>query len=181
MLAHSQKYSRASIEQMCKRQPTIAWCPEGIRQTDTSMLPIKEIREIGTSAYSHFIYAREKEDLWFDRSYEADLGIKWYGDCDDITTTTLSRLHAAGQPLDKMWMLLVDIDRKELIDHIVGVVQDDLGQFWVVGDTSKRRHTYPLHSMKYRPMIIARMDNPTNWQAVTQSTVMQGFPLVLAR
>lgn len=169
-------YGEDRLRDMCTRQPENAWCPGGNRTKQTKLLESDKIRNLSNWSYDHFEYTRDVEDTWNVNSEFVRAELEWFGDCDDITSTTLHIIHEEGQNLGSMWMLLVNSKGSGLLDHVVGVVMDVNGKYWVVGDTSKVRNNYPLEELAHRPMAIARMDNPYKWIPVTESTVFMQHP-----
>lgn len=155
------KYAREAVEDQCKVQPAVPWCNPGKLPHKT--LSAYEIVDRSLEAKSTFNYLADVEDTWRDHSYEASSKLGWYGDCDDLTSTTLSMLVRAGQPRNKIWMVLADVYHKTIIDHLVGMVQDKDGKFWIVGDTS-RQNAYPASRVEYRIVGVARGDHMTVWE-----------------
>jgi hypothetical protein len=66
-----------------------------------------------------------------------------------------------GQSTKSIWLVLVSSGPLNQIggvmDHLVTVVKDSLGEFWVVGDTSGE--IIKLSEMRYRPIAYAEVHN----------------------
>ena len=54
-------------------------------------------------------------------------------DCDGLASTTAEIFFTLG--VQKIWRVLASMDGGPHIDHMVTMVEDDLGQRWIVGDT----------------------------------------------
>lgn len=169
-----QRYGTIRTVEQCFRQPETAWC-SGIAGVETPMLSKNVISLISRNTVQHFTYAAEEKDEWLVYSEEVTNNTGWSGDCDDLTSTTLHLLNDNGQPLDGLWMLLVSVKGSDIIDHVIGVAQDNNGELWVVGDTSRSRNTYPLADLQHRPMLITRLDDIHNWVPVTESPVFDSL------
>lgn len=172
-------YGKAKIEEQCERASWTPWCLEGNKQPlATKRLSYAKAHEISLSVQKGYVYTADPVDNW--NSYSA-LHVRhetWYGDCDDLTSTTLDMLHRAGQPLDKMWMLLNNVRSRGTLDHVVGVIQTSDGRYYVVGDTDARS-MYPIEKMTFSPRALARMDNPGVWVPADEHQMFKEHPRLL--
>jgi hypothetical protein len=142
-------------------------------------LPIQTVAIISMQVYKGYIYTADGVDSW--NSYSADqiAGKIWRGDCDDLTSTTLDMLYRAGQPLDKMWMLLNNVESHGTMDHIVGIIQAADGKYYVVGNTNEKANVFPLEMLAFSPRSIVRMDERNNWVSPLVSPVFKNYPNLL--
>jgi len=153
-------YGSKSVTDQCQAQPADLWCSD-VPLPEITLKPY-DIIELSLEVQSHFIYKSDDVDTWRVHTSEALMKQNWYGDCDDLASTTLDVLIRAGQPRSKAWMVLADVRHTAVLDHMIGMVQDVDGHFWIVGDTSYQ-NAYPADRVKYRIVAIARMDAPTIW------------------
>ena len=163
-------YGVRSIADQCAVQPAVLWCSkiELVEKT----LSAYEIIDGSLKVKEKFVYTNDVVDNWRVHSRVMLEGHTWFGDCDDLTSTTLDMLIRAGQPRHKIWMVLVNTTTKGMFDHLVGMVQDDVGKFWIVGDTSSQ-NAYPVDRIKYRVVGVARGDQMKQWM---DPRIMGVFP-----
>jgi len=154
-------YGLRSIAEQCKNQPTNLWCSNFKLEEKT--LDAWKIMNTSLNIKSKFHYVSDTIDNWRVHSGTVLLDRDWYGDCDDLTSTSLDILVRNGQPLDKIWFLLVDVQHTSTFDHLIGMVKDDRGHFWIVGDTSSQ-NSYPVDQLKYRVVAVARGDHALKWE-----------------
>lgn len=154
-------YGRGRISEQCFAQPWLAWCDLQVR--DSQDLDSETIESESLRIRSFFLYTKDEKDTW--RVHEGELNEEnlLLGDCDDLTSTTLQELADLGHPLEKMWMLAVSLKPSFLVDHLVGMIEDVDGNFWIVGDTNKKNF-YPVSEIKYHIRGIAGMDNAKSWK-----------------
>lgn len=173
-----QNYADRAMLAQCSSQSYLAWC-NGYSHEE-KVLTGSQLINLSNFIYSRFNYQDDRVDTWVSHDVEAKNKQMWYGDCDDLTSTTLELLYQHGHPLSKMYMLLVNSSGRSLgIDHIVAIARDDNGMYWVVGDTSLTRNIYPLAEMTYSPRLIARMDHHDKWIPATKSVTINKFPKLL--
>lgn len=154
-------YGRKAILEQCLAQKSLAWCDKP--NTKPKQLGAYDIVLESLTARTKFMYKDDTTDSWRSHTGDILLDEYWFGDCDDLMSTTIDMLSRRGQPLDKMWIVLVAVKTKSTFDHVVGVVQDKDGKFWVVGDTDTRS-SYPLKALTYRVVAVARSDDVMNWE-----------------
>lgn len=153
-------YGIQEIENNCRVQETPVWCVG--RNADAQELDSTDFQRVERNAREHWTYSHDAEDSWRVFSRRVYDGAAWTGDCDDLALTTLDLLGRMGQPLNKMWLMLVKVDRSTMrADHIIGVAEDKNGMLWIVGDTGP--FARPLDTMTYRALAWARMDHPRAW------------------
>lgn len=137
-----------------------------------------DIRAVDTLARSRFTYKVIDTAVWGVYAKQALAGAAWAGDCIDLVSTAMELLAERGQPLNRLWRLLViDQDSDPSVtqpDHAVAAVEDDAGDFWVIADTFAT--AYPASEMKHRPFCSNRMDeiapdNEPTWRAGLPWTV----------
>lgn len=149
---HIQYGTTKSLEQ-CQKQPTILWCSS--YKEFHEALTEETIKSADKRVRSNFTYVTDVVDNWNVHSSNVMDTLPWFGDCDDLSTTALDMLARQGQPLDRMWLVLVAASPANKLngrlDHLIAVVEDDQGRYWVVGDTS--RETIELKDMTYRPLV----------------------------
>lgn len=145
-------YGEDSSLEQCQAQPNIMWC----KGYDEFHQPLTEetIKTADSRVRDDFTYSSDIIDTWRVHSHEVMNTRAWAGDCDDLATTALDMLARQGQPLDRMWLVLVAAKQSSKVsgrlDHLIAIVEDDQGRFWIVGDTSEV--TVELKFMKYRPL-----------------------------
>lgn len=154
-------YGTLAVLDQCKAQPSVLWC-------NTASLPEKpltayDIIQLSLDAKAKFRYTSDTVDTWRVHSSEVLMKQEWYGDCDDLTSTTLDLIVRAGHPRSKVWMVLADVEHKGMLDHLIGMVQDIDGHYWIIGDTSAQ-NAYPASRVKYRIVGTARGDHMTLWE-----------------
>ena len=163
-------YGAASMLNQCAAQPSNLWCSK-VRLPERMLSPY-EIMNISLDTKANFNYLADVEDNWRVHSSEVLTKQTWKGDCDDLTSTTLDMLVRNGQPRNKIWFVLADVEHKNMLDHLIGMIQDADGHFWIVGDTSSQ-NAYPASQMKYRIVAVANGSDPMTW--VDPHTV-EAFP-----
>ena len=155
-----QEYGTRKAKEQCISQPSLPWCQ---RNHQKIALEGYEIIYHSLEIKSSFSYEREKEDVWKSSLDLIKDNEKWKGDCDDLTSTTLHQLGLEGQPLDRMWFVLVAVKPSKIFDHMIGLVQDRDGKYWIVGDAN-RKNFYPPEEIKYEVRAIARLDQLDRWE-----------------
>lgn len=154
-------YGRVSIAEQCKVQPSNLWCIS--QPLPEKTLGAYDIIQTSLEVKSHFTYVADVVDNWRVHSSAVLMKQDWSGDCDDLTSTTLDVMIRAGQPRNKVWMVLADVMHTNVLDHLIGMVQDSEGHYWIVGDTSGQ-NVYPANRVKYRIVGVTRADDIMNWQ-----------------
>ena len=145
-------YGANAIANQCAAQPSNLWCqPYNLKQATLSGF---DIVTISLQTKRNFKYLADTVDSWRVHSSEVLMKQEWRGDCDDLTSTTLDMMVRAGQPLDKIWFVLADVEHKSVLDHLIGMVQDKDGHYWIIGDTSAQ-NAYPVSELKYRIVGVA--------------------------
>lgn len=143
-------YGARNIAEMCRYQPTVLWCAD--YKVYRIALDPEVIKAIDTRVRVNFSYVDDEKDSWRVFSKSVINNQPWVGDCDDLSSTALEMLARTGQPLDRMWLVLVGAQLSSKLngrlDHLVAIVEDEKGEFWVVGDTMKP--AYPLKDMNHR-------------------------------
>lgn len=163
-------YGSMAMADQCAAQPSNLWCSD-IRLPEKTLSPW-EIMNISLDTKENFVYLADVKDNWRVHSSEVLVKKTWRGDCDDLTSTTLDMLVRNGQPRNKVWFVLADVEHKSTLDHLIGMVEDADGHFWIVGDTSSQ-NAYPVGKLKYRIVGVASGAEPMTW--VDPHTV-QAFP-----
>lgn len=147
------QYGSAKIMDQCNTQPNVIWCVN--YREFHQPLTEETIKTADMRVRANFTYTPDVVDNWRAHSHAVLNSRPWEGDCDDLSTTALDMLGRQGQPLDRMWLVLVAAQTGNRLggrlDHLIGVVEDDAGKFWVVGDTSHT--TVELKEMTYRPLV----------------------------
>lgn len=154
-------YGVQSMQEQCKVQPSNLWCSP-VKLKEKTLAPW-DIFQISLEAKSNFVYKSDVVDNWRVHSSEVLMKQTWQGDCDDLASTTLDMLIRAGQPRRRAWLVLADVEHKAKLDHLIGMVEDADGHYWIVGDTSAQT-TYPANLVKYRIVALASMEKPEDWQ-----------------
>ena len=168
-------YSSDRLADQCAEQATALWCA-GYRVYQDAMTEAT-IRDMDARVRKGFTYVSDVKDTWRIHSTAVMTHQPWQGDCDDLASTTLDVMARHGQPLDKMWLVIVASQAGAKIsgrlDHLVAVVEDNAGEFWVVGDTSGK--VTPLAEMAYRPLTFAAMSDMQWHDAEAQDAFAQRF------
>jgi predicted transglutaminase-like cysteine proteinase len=167
-------YGVQAIAEQCRAQPGALWCRPGVWASRT--LTSLQILSTNLTARDRFIYTSDVKDNWRVSSARVLLDQRWTGDCDDLASTTLDMLIRAGQPLNKAWLVLVDVDHKNLLDHLVAMVEDDSGQHWIVGDTMHGL-PIPVAEVKFSVVALARADTMREWRGPRSLGVFSGDAL----
>ena len=101
---------------------------------------IKDIKYWNKYVIDRFIYTYDRPlsdtaDDWksWARPLLEDPTIKIRDDCDGLAATVAELLFIKGA--QKIWRVMVGSNGKSSADHMVAMVEDDLGQKWIVGDT----------------------------------------------
>lgn len=118
-----------------------------------------EIKVIERLCRARWSYKINDVHKW--RSYGDDIlaGKSWQGDCTDLASSVLDLAGRRGAPLDKRYRLLVSVAGTDVPDHMVGVMVDDAGSWWIVGDTFEGTiGPYPATRLAYRPCEYNRLD-----------------------
>lgn len=167
-------YGKTKLLEQCMEQPSVLWCAD-YRQ-ETSPLSQNLIHAADSLVRKNWTYLSDEHDTWRVHTSTVLNNQIWLGDCDDIATTTLEVLARAGQPRDKMWLVLVAAQLSYRIqgrlDHLVAIVQDSEGEFWVVGDTNGK--VYRLSDMTYRPIVYTDM-NTLDWKSAESADYRKLF------
>lgn len=171
-------YGDQALSTECDRESWLGWCDKPLAQFRTRTLSVSQASNISHAVQNGYVYKADTVDSWNSFSASQLAGITWYGDCDDLTSTTLDMLYRSGQPLNKMWMLLNDVESHGVLDHIVGVIQASDGKYYVVGDTSTENF-YPLADFKYSPRGVVRLDQRHNWVSALQSPLFAHYQYIL--
>lgn len=118
-----------------------------------------KIRAIDRAARTHWTpKADGKVDTWRSFHKAVEAGITTGGDCDDLSTTVMQLLCEAGLWLTDGWLLVVDSNGDTHGDHLVGACRDELGGYWIVGDTLADS-AYPAHTMKHKGIAFVALSN----------------------
>lgn len=173
-------YGSAAMINQCVEQPQNLWCSE-VRLSEKTLTPW-QIMNISLNTKSKFRYVSDVVDIWRVFSSDVMSGNIWRGDCDDLTSTTLDMLIRDGHPRSKVWFVLVNVNNTRTLDHIVGMIEDIDGHFWIVGDTSSQ-NAYPLDQLKYRVVAVANGSDVKKWidprdTKIFPENVMQNNPVV---
>lgn len=176
------RYGTQAIEEQCSAQPTDLWC-KPIRLKEQTLTPY-QIMNISLDVKQNFDYLLDETDNWRVHTSEVLMKQRWKGDCDDLSSTTLDVMIRAGQPLRKIWLILADVTHTANLDHLVAMVQDSDGHYWIVGDTSAQ-NAYPADKMTYRVVAVARGDNMKVWSdphsvQAFPASAMQSNPVALS-
>jgi len=125
-----------------------------------------EIRRWNTKIHSRFwyVYDDPNHDTW-KSSAKAFLAnpdtYKIMDDCDGLASTTAEVFHTLG--LTKVWRVVVSMLGGPTPDHMVAMVEDDVGQRWIVGDTGSN---LPCKLQEYDGRIFSfnKIDDGINWR-----------------
>lgn len=121
------------------------------------------IREVDALVRRNFTYRADPEaDTWRSFAGEVRAGRKWEGDCDDLASTVLHMLADAGVEHDLLWRAMVSSTRSSVIDHMIGICQDDDGRLWIVGDTAGP--AYPFYQHHYRIIQVSNVGGGVHWR-----------------
>ncbi|HKU53924.1 MAG TPA: hypothetical protein VJP60_01055 [Rhizomicrobium sp.] len=126
------------------------------------------IRAVDARARSRFLYRAESIDNWRSHADAVLKGEAWFGDCDDLASTTLDLLGRDGVAADDRYRLVVSSTGAKKPDHMVACVRADDGAFLIVGDTFKP--AYAAAAMRHRGIFYNRL-NETQPEAVWREGV----------
>lgn len=153
-------YGKVALEDQCQEQPEALWCSDQPLKEKT--LTPWQIMNISLETKDNFRYVSDLIDIWRIHSSSVIDGKVWRGDCDDLVSTTNDMMIRNGQPRNKVWFALVNVSNRKILDHLVGIVEDADGRYWVVGDTSQQ-NAYPIEHLKYKVVAIARASDVKAW------------------
>jgi hypothetical protein len=121
------------------------------------VLTIAAIRAADARARARFTYRADgPQDEWRSHADEVEAGRAWADDCDGLASTVLDLLCRAGCPLDHAFRMAVSSTGSGTADHMIGCVQDDQGDFWIVGDTFHA--CYAAGACRHQPIEYNRLD-----------------------
>lgn len=111
----------------------------------------EKLKQADALARKNHEYAYDKpgEDQWRSFANVALQGKKWYGDCDDLASTTCDIAVRLGVPLKNLWFVHVSSTRNGRTDHMIAFGKDEKGKLWVIGDTFGP--CYPVSQMSHGP------------------------------
>ena len=125
-----------------------------------------EIRKWNLKIHSRFWYISDDptHDTWKSsaKPFLADPdNYKILDDCDGLASTTAEIFSILGA--QKIWRILASMDGGPTIDHMVAMVEDDLGQRWIVGDTG---NNLPCKLQDYdgRIFMFNNITDGVNWR-----------------
>jgi len=102
-------------------------------------MTLEEIKKWNKYVTTRFVYTEDPydpahADTWKDWSQVIldNPSIRIYDDCDGLACTVASLLYKKGAT--NVSRLMVGSEGPT-VDHMVAMVEDDNGQFWIVGDT----------------------------------------------
>ncbi len=116
-------------------------------------LPVSRIFQLDREARARFRYQQPSQYPVRDFSADAAAGRPWSGNCANLAVTSVALMKRAGAPAGTLYLALV-LDFEHHGQHAVGVVQDETGERWVVGDTFAS--AYPFQAMRHRMMRLFR-------------------------
>lgn len=134
-------------------------------------MTIDEIREWNTKVIKRFIYTEDTPkngatDDWksWARPFLSDPDLIIRDDCDGLASTIAEILWIKGaRPI---WRLMVAAEglstNARNPDHMVAMVQDDLGQKWVVGDTFNNTPV-KIESCRHKVFFINDISKGISW------------------
>jgi predicted transglutaminase-like cysteine proteinase len=154
------EYGREALKDQCREQPDALWCSK--QKLPEKTLTPWQIMDISLKTKDNFRYVSDLVDIWRIHSSSVLENKIWRGDCDDLVSTTNDIMIRNGQPRSKVWFALVNVNHQKILDHLVGIVEDADGRFWVVGDTSQQ-NAYPIEHMKYRVVAVAKASDVLVW------------------
>jgi len=110
-----------------------------------------------------FTYVHDKHgaDLWTSYASNVKLNKPFYGDCDDLASTTLDMISQLGYPKTCMARGLVSSKKNSLVDHMIAYCMDNLGKVWVVGDTFGP--AYPISRMQHQQLEYSPVTTGISW------------------
>ena len=123
-----------------------------------SAIPAARIQQIDAQVEQRFRYVLPPDGLPDPENVSSLRAVRagraWTGDCDDLAITTLDALAQSGVPRDRMKALFVAVvaDGRVLGFHLIGVVTDDEGRGWVVGDTITT--PFPAAALPATPYVV---------------------------
>lgn len=80
------------------------------------------------------------------------------GDCDDLACTVIDGLLSRGWPRERAMLAMVAANRSKAINHLIGLVETDDGEMYVVGDTFSSK-AVPIKKCPHKIIKYVRMDN----------------------
>ena len=121
-----------------------------------------QIAEIDNRVRLKFTYVRDEYDMWTSYADEILRGENIKGDCDDLASTVLDIMAREGADPAKMYRAQVSTTKTGPVDHMVGMITDDLGRLWIVGDTFKS--AYRANRMSHRLVKTAKLSEGLGWR-----------------
>lgn len=128
-----------------------------------------------------FTYTHDKVENWRSHASEllADKDYHMRDDCDGLASTVLDCLARAGVPLDKLWRVVVkspQAGRNDYIDHMVGMIEVDSGQRYIVGDTFSEGKPVKVERTVHTLVETSRLDEGIMWKQVPKRTTASSNP-----
>lgn len=106
-------------------------------------------------------------DRWrsFAKELVEDKNYVLRGDCDDWGQTAIHLLSMYGVPRDRLYRAIVKSPPKfSAPDHMIGLVRDDAGTLWTVGDTfGPPQKCTKTRLGPHAPYRTARVDEHLGW------------------
>ena len=159
---------------MCQNDPSIPWCRENTPCKDYNCAADIDqvLRRADSESRSRFTYRNNPPNLtpgrqrWSSHSREVMNGARWSGECDQMMNTVLDLAIRWGVPSNHVWRALVMLpegDNSEYAaNHAVGLILDQRGTIWVVGDVNNNE-PYPL-TRRLHIVLVSRADRGLNWE-----------------
>jgi hypothetical protein len=159
---------------MCRRDPSIPWCRahtpcEGRRCEDDIQ---GAARGADRDSRRGFTYRDNPGNLtpstqqWRSHSREVNAGISWTGECDQMMATVLEIAIQRGIPSNRVWRAVTMLQGEQYdnysANHAVGLIKDQNGTVWVVGDINSDG-MYVLTS-RVHIVYISRADRGLSWE-----------------
>lgn len=122
-----------------------------------------EIKRLDRLARKNFTYVKDPDgrDEWTSHAEDVLAGRPWKGDCDDLASTVMDLIYQAKVALPHaMRRLMVSTTGGDIVDHMVGMIQDRDGKTWIIGDTFGP--CYRWHECKHKVLGVAPGDS-TQW------------------
>lgn len=156
----------------CKANDDMWWCHTNRKPADKLFTDERaELKRVDAGARARFTYVADPSpnDVFASANRAMETGAAWSGDCDDLTMTTLDYLAWDGFATDRMWRVGMVIDTPQgEVEHMVGVVETEDGEGFVIGDVN--RPLYPLkdfrsvYSGKAKVTYASRLDQGRAWK-----------------
>lgn len=170
---HHRHATHASERIMCAVYPATPWCgPSPVQCAGTcALIDLAAITRLEGDVRRGFEFRDDADgtDVWDNHTADLNAGRKWKGDCEDLVITTLQHLYEAGVPLNHMWKVIVRDPRQNYYTapgfHFVGVVEDAMGDKWVVADTYAAG-PYPASKLERKVFMEGRLDDGQGWDIV---------------